>query len=194
MWQGSNFSGYNLNRNLPQFMPSEIHCQQDSTERNGSLRHETTRNVFWSFRKATLECGFVTFPLVSWVRCGTWLYRFLIFAPLLTFHRIVQAWNSITEISIGKLMCSYILVWAHYWSRNGRNNVLIGLPDLAKKKVIENRDKSKITKYLIFPFCFRQRKTIYNFLQIWLIRNWFLILFQVIFSCVLMQHKYDESW
>ena len=30
-------------------------------------------------------CGFVTFPLVSWVRCGTWLCRFLIFAPLLTF-------------------------------------------------------------------------------------------------------------
>ena len=25
------------------------------------------------------------FPLVSWVRCGTWLYRFLIFAPLLRF-------------------------------------------------------------------------------------------------------------
>ena len=31
-------------------------------------------------------CEFVTFPLVSWVRCGTWLYRFLIFAPLLTFN------------------------------------------------------------------------------------------------------------
>ena len=29
---------------------------------------------------------FVTFPLVSWVRCGTWLYRFLIFAPLLTLY------------------------------------------------------------------------------------------------------------
>ena len=29
-------------------------------------------------------CELVTFPLVSWVRCGTWLYRFLIFAPLLT--------------------------------------------------------------------------------------------------------------
>ena len=27
---------------------------------------------------------FVTFPLVCLVRCGTWLYRFLIFAPLLT--------------------------------------------------------------------------------------------------------------
>ena len=31
-------------------------------------------------------CEFVTFPLVSWVRCGTWLYRFLIFAPLFTFN------------------------------------------------------------------------------------------------------------
>ena len=31
------------------------------------------------------NCDVVTFQLVSWVRCGTWLYRFLIFAPLLTF-------------------------------------------------------------------------------------------------------------
>ena len=30
-------------------------------------------------------CEFVTFPLVSWVRCGTWLYRFLIFATFLLF-------------------------------------------------------------------------------------------------------------
>ena len=30
-------------------------------------------------------CEFVTFPLISWVRCGTLLYRFQIFAPLLTF-------------------------------------------------------------------------------------------------------------
>ena len=30
------------------------------------------------------NCEFVTYSLVSWVRCGTWLYRFLIFAPLLT--------------------------------------------------------------------------------------------------------------
>ena len=29
------------------------------------------------------NCDFVTFPLVSWVRCGGCLYRFLIFAPLL---------------------------------------------------------------------------------------------------------------
>ena len=31
-------------------------------------------------------CEFVTFPLVSWVKCGTLLYRFLIFAPLLTLY------------------------------------------------------------------------------------------------------------
>ena len=29
-------------------------------------------------------CDLVTFPLVSWVRFGTGLYRLLIFAPLLT--------------------------------------------------------------------------------------------------------------
>ena len=42
--------------------------------------------------------------------------------------------------------------------------MLIGLPDLAKrKKIIENRDKSKITKYLIFLICFCQRETFYFF-------------------------------
>ena len=35
-------------------------------------------------------CEYVTFPLVSWVRCGTWLYRFLIFAPLLTSIKILK--------------------------------------------------------------------------------------------------------
>ena len=34
------------------------------------------------------DCEFVTFPLESWVRCGTWLYLFLIFAPLLTFYSL----------------------------------------------------------------------------------------------------------
>ena len=32
------------------------------------------------------SCEFVTFPLVSLVWCGTWLYRFLIFATLLIFR------------------------------------------------------------------------------------------------------------
>ena len=32
------------------------------------------------------NCEFVTFPLVPWIRCGTWLYRFLTFAPLLPLH------------------------------------------------------------------------------------------------------------
>ena len=37
-------------------------------------------------------CEFVTFPMVSWVSCGTSLYRILIFAPLLTFiHRLKRS-------------------------------------------------------------------------------------------------------
>ena len=38
-------------------------------------------------------CEFVTFPLVSWVRCGTCLYRFLIFVPLLTFILSCRMWS-----------------------------------------------------------------------------------------------------
>ena len=42
----------------------------------------------WGDGLLALVCGvyygFVTFQLVSWVGCGAWLYRFLIFAPLLT--------------------------------------------------------------------------------------------------------------
>ena len=40
---------------------------------------------------------------------------------------------------------------------NGRNNVLLGLPDLAKE-IIENRDKSNITKHLIFSIWLSQRR------------------------------------
>ena len=42
------------------------------------------------------NCEFVTFPLVSWARYGTWLYRFLIFAPLLTLHSyLIQSLGSV---------------------------------------------------------------------------------------------------
>ena len=40
------------------------------------------------------NCELVTFPLVSLVRCGTLLYRFLIFAPLLTLVYIGHRRNS----------------------------------------------------------------------------------------------------
>ena len=32
------------------------------------------------------NCNVITFPLVSWVRCGAILYRFLIFALFLTLQ------------------------------------------------------------------------------------------------------------
>ena len=44
--RGPVFQVTNLNRNLTQFRPSEIHCIPDPTERNCSLRHVTAKNVF----------------------------------------------------------------------------------------------------------------------------------------------------
>ena len=54
------------------------------------------------------NCEFVTFPLVSLERCGTWLYRFLIFAPLLTL---------ILKLSIPNIIwwCSSLYI---LWSLN----------------------------------------------------------------------------
>ena len=54
---------------------------------------------------AVSTCEFVTFPLVSCVRCGTWLYRFLIFAPLLCRWTVLfsscrwTVFNSVGELS-----------------------------------------------------------------------------------------------
>ena len=66
---------------------------------------------------------FITFPLVSWVRCGTWLYRFLIFATLLLifffgFKIILNAldWNC----RIATFWCSrdfnFLKGYVLYWS------------------------------------------------------------------------------
>ena len=57
------------------------------------------------------NCEFVTFPLVSWVRCGTCLYRLLIFAPLL----ILFSSENIIKInyqrqSSGQVQ-EYIMMW-----------------------------------------------------------------------------------
>ena len=48
------------------------------------------------------KCEFVTFSFVSWVRCGTLLYRFLIFEPLLTFLSI--------KLGISKTMSDTMLL------------------------------------------------------------------------------------
>ena len=50
------------------------------------------------------NCEFVTFPLVSWVWCGTWLYRLLIFGHLLTFSLLMF-------LSIRSISLSLIKLW-----------------------------------------------------------------------------------
>ena len=53
---------------------------------------------------------FVTFPLVSWVRGSAWLYRFLIFAPLLTLTVLIthylNALPRTREEGIPRLVCA----------------------------------------------------------------------------------------
>ena len=54
-------------------------------------------------------------------------------------------------------MCCCILVCAYYWPRNGRNNVLIGLPDLVKERkisqiVIEDYQIFIIIFHVNFPY------------------------------------------
>ena len=44
------------------------------------------------------NCEFVTFPLVSWVGCGTSLYRLLIFAPLLNLSMFEYRSSSNLEV------------------------------------------------------------------------------------------------
>ena len=48
-------------------------------------------------------CEFVTFTLVSWVRGGTWLYRFVFFAHLLTLMTkldfLRHEWTSLWDFS-----------------------------------------------------------------------------------------------
>ena len=51
------------------------------------------------------DCEFVTFPLLSWVRCGTWLYRFLIFAPLLTFTRPLTSEPRLCYLRLSAYWC-----------------------------------------------------------------------------------------
>ena len=57
-------------------------------------------------------CEFVTFPLVPWVRCGTWLYRFLIFAALLTLHKLwtPYAFPLSINLSLMKYWCQKIII------------------------------------------------------------------------------------
>ena len=52
----------------------------------------------------------VTFPLVSWVRGGAWLYRFLIFALILTFKPV----SPCTNLTNGQTFFLKPVSYVHY--------------------------------------------------------------------------------
>ena len=69
-------------------------------------------------------CEFVSFPFVSWVRCGTWLYWFLNFAPLLAFIPIVFL---VTKELSNFWLWHYFLTWFVVWFDSLRpiNNISV---------------------------------------------------------------------
>ena len=70
------------------------------------------------------NCEFVTFPLVSWVRCGTWLYRFLIFASWLTLRERVSNW--VLQFRLNqRFACNFLSTLG--WKRKPR--VLVALEE-----------------------------------------------------------------
>ena len=52
------------------------------------------------------NCEVVTFPFVSWVRCGTWLYRFQIFALFLTWSSSTDLQWQVLELRIVEMISS----------------------------------------------------------------------------------------
>ena len=60
----------------------------------------------------SVYCEFVTFPLVSWVRFGTWLYRWLIFATLLSMtislNNILYRWRLVAILDL--------VIWDYSWT------------------------------------------------------------------------------
>ena len=78
-------------------------------------------------------CEFVTFPLVSWVRCGTGLYRFLIFATLLLcfisnscLFRPINLSTTLTSLSfLLFLNCFFLFTPDEKWVISGNLGTLI---------------------------------------------------------------------
>ena len=63
---------------------------------------------------AVSNCEFFTFPLISWVRCGTWLYRFLICAPFFTLKQLqfkVLCKKSVKNKSFAPCYDSWTFLW-----------------------------------------------------------------------------------
>ena len=71
-------------------------------------------------------CEFVTFPLVSWVRCGTWLYRFLIFATLLLCgHLLGKGWPLGSRLWCLLWVCHLLIgILGQVWY------LIVSIPDL----------------------------------------------------------------
>ena len=87
-------------------------------------------------------CMYRALPsLVSWVRCGTWLYRFLIFAPLFTLNCVDFPWGSTYKYKLLQ----------RFWST-------LGISDQSKKKGKDQESiQSRTTSDPGYQVMFKQR-------------------------------------
>ena len=76
-----------------------------------------------------LNCEFVTFSLVSWVRCGTYLHRFLIFAPFLlclnTGSHFVQLIRTNWEILSDDLIINLCVIIFLFETSGSREDAIL---------------------------------------------------------------------
>ena len=80
--------------------PWKIILAKDSSSHPVWIMYKMTCRLTSWLSFVVYNCEFVTFPLVTWVRCGTWLYQFLIFVPLLTVETIMSVLASQGEWAI----------------------------------------------------------------------------------------------
>ena len=100
-------------------------------------REKPVPHNLWTEFSSRLWCLIVKLSLSHWypgsgvvlVCIDSWsLSSFFLFSSNWPSLKIYH-WNLQRKINV-----LLHLSWAHYWSRNGWNNVLIGLPDLAKEE------------------------------------------------------------
>ena len=104
------------------------------------------------------NCEFVTFPLVSWVRCGTWLYRFLIFCTLTYFeingnliqlHLLRNVWYG------GITLLVYLLLFSVYVSFRNAGSYICNIQFVSGCMACSKRSLSKFKRVNMYEISLR---------------------------------------
>ena len=97
------------------------------------------------------NCKLVTFRLVSWVRCGTWLYRVLIFAPLLTF---IETFHNRCTFSMKLAWFAVTIQWV-IASRNSQDLVFhhILVIQTLLLNIVNSKTLKRTNEFFLLDWC-----------------------------------------